>query len=276
MHKNLNQNLTRGFTLVEILIAMTISLLLMGLLLEIFLASRRSFQLQCALLEIEENARKAIEILTSEIQKAGMIGCARLSQDFPIVPFGPFTITVDNKLSGNSSEITIRYAEFNAAVLIKNMHNQINLTLNKSIHFAKQDILLIADCTQAELFQVERIILGADKQNLIASTALHHRYEKNAEISRFVINKFFIAKTRRVNQEGKPIYALFVEDRKHRKTELVAGVYQLSFLYSLLRNGKIIESSFVANADRVIGIAIKLELAYFPLKKTWFTYVALR
>ena len=69
--------------LIELMIALTISFLVLAALLEMYLGSQRSYKLQTALSDIQYNATSAIAFLTADIQAAGGIGCQCLSADFP-------------------------------------------------------------------------------------------------------------------------------------------------------------------------------------------------
>ncbi|WP_256674089.1 PilW family protein [Pseudomonas tumuqii] len=64
----------KGLSLVELLIAMTLSLLLMGGVLQIFLASKQTYSANTALSRVQESGRFAMEFLTSDIRNAGYKG----------------------------------------------------------------------------------------------------------------------------------------------------------------------------------------------------------
>jgi prepilin-type N-terminal cleavage/methylation domain-containing protein len=60
-----------GFTLIELLIALLISGILATILLQLFLGQSRFAQLQTAREEVQQNARAALEIITSELRNLG-------------------------------------------------------------------------------------------------------------------------------------------------------------------------------------------------------------
>lgn len=65
----------RGLSLIEILIALAIgSLLVLGLV-EVFAASRTSYQLSTGLARVQENGRFAMEYLQRDLRMAGHLGC---------------------------------------------------------------------------------------------------------------------------------------------------------------------------------------------------------
>ncbi|HIB83619.1 MAG TPA: prepilin-type N-terminal cleavage/methylation domain-containing protein [Chromatiaceae bacterium] len=72
---------SRGFTLIEIMIAMIIGLVLIGGVIQVFLGQRASHKTQEALSRLQENARFALSVLVKEISKSGHMGCLTSSDD---------------------------------------------------------------------------------------------------------------------------------------------------------------------------------------------------
>lgn len=67
----------RGFTLVELMVALAIGLLLTIGVVQIFSASRSTYQLDEGLARAQENGRFAIEFLSREVRHAAHFGCRR-------------------------------------------------------------------------------------------------------------------------------------------------------------------------------------------------------
>lgn len=65
---------TRGFSLVELMVALLITLLLVAGIGQIFLASRKSAALQESLARLQENGRYAMELITTDLRRAGYLG----------------------------------------------------------------------------------------------------------------------------------------------------------------------------------------------------------
>ncbi|HUH36655.1 MAG TPA: PilW family protein [Spongiibacteraceae bacterium] len=65
----------RGFSLVELLVAMAIALLILAGVVNSFLASKETFRFNEELAFIQENARYAVERLNRDIRQAGYFGC---------------------------------------------------------------------------------------------------------------------------------------------------------------------------------------------------------
>lgn len=76
-HCNVNAPLflhQRAWTLVELLVAMTLSLLLIAGIGQIYLAAKRSYDIQTSLARIQDVGRYATEVLTQDIRRAGYWG----------------------------------------------------------------------------------------------------------------------------------------------------------------------------------------------------------
>lgn len=66
-----------GFTLVELLVAMTVGLFLTGGIISLFLGSKQSYNTSDAIGAVQENGRFVIDTLTQELRQAGVLGCQR-------------------------------------------------------------------------------------------------------------------------------------------------------------------------------------------------------
>lgn len=66
----------RGFTLVELMISVTLGLIIMAAVSMIFVDSRSAYRLTEALNRTQENGRFALFFMTEDIRKAKMMGCA--------------------------------------------------------------------------------------------------------------------------------------------------------------------------------------------------------
>lgn len=65
---------TRGFSIVELMVAMLISLILLGGIAQIFMSSKKSFTIQDTLGRQQENGRYAIDTLSQDLRRAGYYG----------------------------------------------------------------------------------------------------------------------------------------------------------------------------------------------------------
>lgn len=243
----------RGFMLIELMISISIALILLSLLMQIYLASQKSSKLEFALTSIQMNASSFTSILSSQIHQAGSIGCARLTTEFPLISHREYQLNAMNKISINQgSELTIRYAEYPNLYLTENTQDGMKIHSNAGIHIHANDVLLISNCKQAEIVIAANVKESRGVQEITLTSALHNQYEKYSELSRLAINRFYISRS----HYGRG-NSLFMENIKHEKHELIMGINQMRMVF---KNS---------------GVAIDFEVSVAPLEKTWHLYSAL-
>ncbi|MBN4082045.1 PilW family protein [Beggiatoa alba] len=65
---------SKGFSLVELMVAISISLVLLIGLIQIFISSKRSYTIQDSIARMQENGRYAVGLLTKDLRLAGYMG----------------------------------------------------------------------------------------------------------------------------------------------------------------------------------------------------------
>ena len=75
----------RGLTIVEIMVAMVLSLILMAGVIEVFMGSKNTYRVNEALGRLQEEGRMALEFMSRDVRMAGYSGCSR---------YGPVTNTL--------------------------------------------------------------------------------------------------------------------------------------------------------------------------------------
>ena len=171
----------RGFTLVEILVSLAISLALVAGVVQIFMSSKITYSVQEGMSRLQENARFAINLLASDLRMANYLGCAQKSDDaaaYRNVLNTPnsFLWDVTTGIEGFEVGETVDPAVVDASALadsdvlsIKTVRGA-GLTLTKSMssstdadlevtesgyHVPKTgDVVLISDCMSTTVFQV--------------------------------------------------------------------------------------------------------------------------
>jgi prepilin-type N-terminal cleavage/methylation domain-containing protein len=93
-----NQNKENGFTLVELLIAITIGLIVLGVLVSTFIIQRKTYDVQEQLAEMVQSARATMDIITREALMAGFnpSGAA-----FNGIPYSAGQLQILADLNGN-------------------------------------------------------------------------------------------------------------------------------------------------------------------------------
>ncbi len=283
----------QGTTLIELMLSLSISLFILAALITIYLTAQSNQKAQIALSSMQESARMVTQFLNSAIHMAGYIGCAKLTESFPLKNHSSIEFNEKNKITGyhasefskwsvkpNSDVITIRQASRQHADLLDGMKNYSQMRISKSLRVAVGEILLISDCKNVDIFTVKRVSFSSNGvQTITTNAVLSKKYAQHAEVSRMEVNTYFISKTDRQMPDGSPIYALYVADINQRKTELVEGVNGMQIRYTQSIAGNLVDSKDVDEWSLVLGVSIQFSLSSVTelnLQKTIYTYVTLR
>jgi type IV pilus assembly protein PilW len=93
----------QGFTMIELLVAMVVSLLAMAAIYSTFLAQHRSYQVQRETSEMQQNIRTAMYYMQREIRMAGSNPYNTLPlPSFGIIAAGPTSITFTEDIRGDN------------------------------------------------------------------------------------------------------------------------------------------------------------------------------
>jgi type IV pilus assembly protein PilW len=95
MSRFVNRQHSRGFTLVEFMIAGLLGLVLLAGLIQIFLSASQSSRLQSAIAEVQDKGRTAMEFLSREVENAGFV-------DETLLPAGFNTLAVNVDFAGTA------------------------------------------------------------------------------------------------------------------------------------------------------------------------------
>lgn len=267
-----------GVMLIELMIALTISFVVMAALVEMYLSNQKSYKLQTALSDIQFNAKSAIAFLAADIQAAGRIGCARLSADFPLESATSYTMTLKNKLTVINANLSVRHAEQVTGRLKEAMQQPTILQVETRENYQVGDILVIADCNKAEIFKIAHVSNSHGLKRITSTEPLHDLYDQHAEIARFSINEYSVEKTQQKNVEGSPIYALFKRDIKHQKIKVATNLSNLQMHFTVQSDGEWLDlsSDDIEDWSKVVGVAIEFDVTASTIKKHWHSYIALQ
>lgn len=254
---------------------LVLSVVLFSLLWQVYLNTKKNIALQTAMIRIEENATLAGEYIAEAIHQAGYLGCPQLSASLPITP--PSKITPANRLEGHDEDIIVRHAAIPFANLANDMTQLDQLTVSQAVIFNKGEELIVSDCSKAEIVRVARRIKQEKTQWIVLTAPMLTFFSREAEIAKWMIHRYFVRKTKRRDDRGEAIYALFVEDEKHHAVELVEGIRALTFRYYQQKSGSIEARSAkeIDDWSAVIGVSMQMVVVYPPLKKRWYRFFAL-
>ncbi len=250
----------RGFTLVELMIALLLGLLLMGGVAQVFSSSSKTYRVHEGLSRIQENGRFAMEFLKRDIRMADFWGCANRVNKVTnnLDPLNGGTSwqynfgnggLVGTDGGGNTPDSIILRGAFGAGLTVQPPYGpqaSANLKVVTNNIINQGDILIVSDCESADVFQmtnpnnttnppvVHNTGSGDTPGNYNATNpgcpganahCLSKVYEGDAQIFRAQTIAYSIA----TGASGQP--ALFRDDGINPAQELVDGVANLQILY---------------------------------------------
>ncbi|WP_158223115.1 PilW family protein [Halovibrio salipaludis] len=179
----------KGFSLVELMVALVISSLVMLGVVQIFIANNKSFHMQKANARTQEAGRIAMEMLTREARNAGFFGCtpseglvnnldendAGYSEDQHDMSLDEAVMTVQpsSSLSMPTNQITnshnLRLLGVKAArdgsgnaieMRVEDVPNSANFQVNNADGLEEGDIIALTDCIGGDVVQVTNVQSG--------------------------------------------------------------------------------------------------------------------
>lgn len=167
-----------GMTIVELMIAMTIGLVVLGAVSTLFINVRQTFRSAESMSRIQENARYAIEMMARDIRMAGFIGCGNLeSITVNTIANAPVEqLLFANALRGEDSaegEIAgIALVAADTLAIKRGTDSDVHLVGNLKPEdaevkiagnphgFAANDVLMVSNCTNADVFRATTVAGG--------------------------------------------------------------------------------------------------------------------
>jgi len=168
-----------GFTLIELMIAIAISVILLNGILQIFQSSKQSYRVADGLGRMQENARYALDVLAQDIRQAGFLPCRKTNKianvlndttegfDFfgaPLVGFEgnasvfPAEFQAEGAIPGTrlTGSDGIRLLRGGSDVYSVDTHNPTSaqFKLNQAHTIDPGDIMLVCDAENASILQV--------------------------------------------------------------------------------------------------------------------------
>ncbi len=238
-----------GFSLVEMMVALTISLILSALLLNHYVDANGALSMQTSMYHLQEVVNISNDVITQEIQQAGYIGCAKLAPGFPIRHYQQYSLTYANQLMVTGESIISRHASSLHAALLSISADKKSLYVSDNISFKPNDILIISDCQHAEIFKVKNIFHLNQQIKVETIAPLDGDFSVNTEVAYFESNRLFLKKL------SKNKKALFIEDVNLFHRQITEGVEALHF------------------ANKLHGVTFTETVTVNALQKEWGGYV---
>lgn len=260
-----------GLTLIEIMVAMVVSLILIAGVIQIFVGTRQTYRFQDALARVQENGRFAAEAISRDARLAGFVGCTTLVSVTPnAIPPLVIDYSQNNYVEGavgpalgaepGTDVLTLRMLSPNTVRLSADMGGPGDVvTIPANIPgFQNGDVVGIADCNNVDLFTINGLA-GGGPVDITPNDDLTKAYLEGTVLSRYREVSYYIA------PGASGDLALWRRD-DGVDTELVDGVEDLWLRYGedLNNDGApnvYVEAAAVGNWSRVRSLRISLLLA---------------
>ncbi|PAU66042.1 hypothetical protein BZL41_03670 [Pseudomonas sp. PIC25] len=287
---------SKGLSLVELLVAMALSLIIGAAVIQMFLASKSSHRLQDSMARVQENGRFAVGFLAKDIRMAGFMGCGNIDEIAINVIANPAPIDVANPLGqiiggvnniaatnswnavAGTDVLSIRKASNAGVGLVGNMStDNANIQIEtNTLELVAGDALFISDCLSADIFRATNVSSGSSHEtiahanNYNTSNRLSKAYGDDAELFAFESIDYFIRDTGRATASGDPIRALWVtkkfanrSDASANPVELVEGVQDMQIEYGVATGASMIANSYqtannVTDWSKVVSVRFSL------------------
>lgn len=257
------ENPQSGFSLVELMVAMTIGFIVVASVGYVYLGSRSAFRTTDNMSRMQESARFALDMLSRDVRMAGFVGCGNLANTsvntianppVPAISAATAIVGYDDgagwtnpsgitRLAGDV--ITIQGA-FGAGVSITGNCVPVNANLQitgNPYGFEQDDVLVVSNCTNTDVFKVTNtpgssgLVTLAHSNSSNTSNNVSATYCSDAGIFRFEQYDYFIGQ----NPAGRR--ALYRVSIKEGAQELVENVENMQ-----------VEFGRDTNADRAADV----------------------
>ncbi|MCK5832024.1 MAG: PilW family protein [Methylococcales bacterium] len=253
-------NFNKGFTLVEMLIALLLSTIILAGIGKIFVGSKMTYSLQQELSRIQENGRFSMNYLAQEIRPVGFQGCPNLSAITPtiIVDDSPPDFNLDSALVGydydgssitgyslpagvtsGTSIITIQRGGGCSDYLTTDMvNNTDDLSISNNCGFKADDVLVLSDCKTTDIFLASS---GSANGTIKHATGgantlgnLSKLYSRNAEIFKLSRRDYYIKDSSLFRRDMYYENDELVTDENIITEEIIEGVGGMTITYGVM------------------------------------------
>jgi len=279
-----------GLSLIEIMVALTVSLILMAGVLQIFLSSKQSYKANDGLSRVQEAGRFSLESLIREVRLTGFQGCANptwVDTSTPATNAAPtasfnlrnsalrgfnaaaggtwlpafntteFTTNV-TKVPGSDILAVLHGSSIQASVLNTSSTTKIDMQSNPD-GLAAGTVALVTDCGSADVFSVSSIT----GNSITPDITLSHAYGtqgSTATVMRLESYFYFVGDTGRTGDDGQPIRSLYRRTLDGASEELIEGVENMQVLYGQ-KSGANIQYLPAGNAALNMSQVVSVQVA---------------
>ncbi|WP_199100419.1 prepilin-type N-terminal cleavage/methylation domain-containing protein [Dyella sp. ASV21] len=166
---------SRGFTLVELMVAMLLGLVVMGGVVSVFITNQQVYRSNRALSDVQDSARLAFEMIARDIRIAGLTGCENSGRianvlnnsaanwytnwNNPIIGYtAGQTDSAAPSRTANTESLMLLGVEGTAVTVKANTEPSAVFTINESsTNLQKGDIVVVCDLDHAAIVQLSSV-----------------------------------------------------------------------------------------------------------------------
>lgn len=280
----------QGLTLVEVMVAMTIGLVLLGGVVTVMSSSQNTYRVNEALARMQENARYAFQLLSRDIRMAGYRGCVGdvvamtnvLNDSASFLwrfdqPLEGFEATAANSWAparpseitsplGSRDIIVVRSVEGSHAKVISQVSESAVLIIEAGSDIKTGNTVLASNCQGVTVFQATGVS-SVSGQKAVAhagspggppgSNAVVElgRSFTNGEVARISTRSYYI----RTNPGGIP--SLYRKRGSEKAEELVEGIENMQIRYGEIGEDQVPNyqpANLVVDWNKVVSVRIDL------------------
>jgi len=287
-------------SLVEVLVALVISLFLLTGIVQVYLSNRVSYTFSEAISRIQENGRFALDTMTQDLRMAGFFGCAIFNPldtstlvnnldpagtgytvaIYDFINEGLLDGTENNGMNGSDS-ITLRGAKPNQTTIAPpyNVSSSANIHVTTKDSIQPGDIVMVSNCRGADIFQVTSKTPGAaGKQQVGHNTgnsydpgnfnpdacagANNHCLSQTYGSDSSMFELQTVTYSIKVGNPPSVEPALWRSENGN-DVELIEGIEQMQILYGIDTNGDNFANQYVVStavADMLTVMSVRLML----------------
>jgi len=154
--RHLNKAANKGFSLIELMVAMALGLIVLGAAIAVFQSNLRTFNANGGLNRVQEGARVAFELISRDLRAAGGSACSIASsiQSSGVVS-NAFSET---PVTGSATELTVTSGEDSAYKVTESTPTSVTLEIaDAAVAFKKDDWVLLCNARKTYVVQAATV-----------------------------------------------------------------------------------------------------------------------
>ncbi len=277
----------RGLSLVEVMVAITISLILLGGAITLFINNKVTYQSNDNISRLQENARFAIDFLQRDLRLAGYYGCNPSPAKVVNTLAGPLNDTtsplegVDDtnnpgawspsgtpnstaQILPNTDALTIRHLSGTNRIVIGSTAT--TFTVESAAGLGPGQAVVVSDCNGSHIFPLADVDHDTD---VLTHAGLSRAYDSNGDatdpsnprISGFVALRYFVGDGNLIPGDNieDNLRFLYREVPGTAPVRLIEGVENMQLLFGVDNTGDNVPDTYLPANDAALNTAPEWE-----------------